>query len=115
LRQRSGIRKILRNDGGRDVIRKVAGERGGSPLGPVEIEGVALHKVEALLIGPSLAQVFSEIGVHFEGDYAVRAGEEEFCQGSLAGADFDNLRSTVGTCRSRDAIKDSAALKEMLA
>jgi hypothetical protein len=56
-----------------------------------------------------------EVGVHFEGDYAVDAGQQEFGESSLAGTDFDDLLSAGGACGNRDAIEDTRAGEEMLA
>jgi hypothetical protein len=59
--------------------------------------------------------VFGEIGIHFDGDYSFHTRKKNFGESPLARADFDDLPGAFRACRSRNAIKNSAALKEMLA
>ena len=62
-----------------------------------------------------MLQILRQVAIDFDGDDAIRAGQQVGGESAPAGTDFDDQRLAIGTCGAGDAFQDGAADKEVLA
>jgi hypothetical protein len=62
-----------------------------------------------------LREPLRQAAIDFDGDDAIRAGQQVGGESAAAGTDFDDQRFAVGTCGAGNAFEDRAASQEMLA
>ena len=98
------------------IVGQVTGDHRGSPLGEIDLQGVALHHLEA---GTGrrkrLGHFLRQIAIDFDGDDAIGVGQQVSGESPAARADLDDQRLPIGTGGARNTLQDRGANQEMLA
>jgi hypothetical protein len=84
-------------------------------LAEIDLQCVGLDHFQPAILGVRLRESLRQIAIDFDGDDAIRAGQQVRSESAPAGTDLDDERLPIGTCGARDAFENRAANQEMLA
>jgi hypothetical protein len=105
----------LFDDGRGDVVRQIAGNDGGAPLGEIGFQDVGVMDGEFGFAGKFLTEVSHQRLIYFDDVEFVDQRQEMFGECAAAGTDFDEAVGMVATSGGGKLLEYGFVKKKMLA